>query len=212
VTREAGEAVLRLTEKAPQADPVRTARDEVEQKLETMRSWPKDEVVQLISPIVFSLGGERRLAALLDPMARVDFDQRGFGPRQRWSWLRSTTGLLVRDPARTGAIVSGRQLFGNFTFQIEWATGYHALAALDDDGDGWLRGAELSGVRAWFDRDGDGRSAPDEVMDLSACGIVAIAVHATGREGVHPTNPRGVLMADGSASPSWDWMTEPIRD
>jgi hypothetical protein len=210
VTFEAGQAYLRLHDKVGSNKADRSDWDDVAAKLQTMKTWPREELIQLISPIVFSLEGESDLTRLLDTEARVDFDLRGFGPRQRWSWVRPNLGLLVWDPQRTGVIASGRQLFGNYTFQIVWETGYAALAALDDDGDGVLRGKELEGLRVWFDRNSDGISTPDEVVDLADCGIVGLVVKADGMAGIHPTNSRGLHMADGRTLPTWDWMAEPI--
>ena len=211
-TYEAGQAYLRWHDKVAANKADRSDWDDVAAKLQAMKTWPKEELIQLISPIVMSLQGEKDLTALLDPDARVGFDLRGFGQRQRWSWVRPNLGLLVWDPQRTGMITSGRQLFGNYTFQVAWATGYDALAALDDDGDGWLRGKELDSLRVWFDRNSDGISAPDEVLDLADCGIIGIAVKADGMAGIHPTNSRGLRMTDGRTLPTWDWMAEPIRE
>ncbi len=212
-TAEAGENFLRLS-KDPRtgANVGSSAVVEVEQGLKQVKSWPESQVVQLITPIVLELLPVGGVGELLDPTARVSFPLRGYGPTDVWPWVRPTTGLLVWDPNRGGEITSGRQLFGGFTFQVAWRNGYDALAALDDDGDGVLRGAELAGIRVWFDRDGDGRSTPHEVVDLAALGIVGIAVRATGTDGIHPTNPAGVIFADGRALPTWDWMVAPHRD
>ncbi len=212
-TAEAGENFLRLSKDAQAGTNVGTsAVTEVEQGLKQVKSWPESQVVYLITPIVLALSPVGGVGELLDPAARVAFPLRGYGPTDVWPWVRPTTGLLVWDPSRRGEITSGRQLFGGFAFQVVWSDGYDALAALDDDGDGVLRGAELAGIRVWFDRDGDGRSTPDEVVDLAALGIVGIAVRATGTEGIHPTNPAGVIFADGRTLPTWDWMVAPQRD
>ena len=70
----------------------------------------------------------------------------------------------------------------------------------------------MIGVRTWFDRDGNGRSERDEVVDLTSLGIVALAVRATATDHIHPMNPAGLVLADGRTLPTWDWMVEPIRD
>ena len=212
-TAEAGENYLRLSKGAQASAHVESsAVAEVEQGLKQVKSWPESQVIQLITPILLALSPVGGVGELIDTAARVAFPLRGFGPTDVWPWVRPTTGLLVWDPARTGEVASGRQLFGGFTFQIAWSDGYDALAALDDDGDRVLRGAELAGMRVWFDRDGDGRSAPGEVVDLAALGIVGIAVRATGSEGIHPTNPAGVIFSDGRTLPTWDWMVTPHRN
>ena len=170
----------------------------------------KTDVVTLVSPIIFSLTPVDGIAGLLAPASRVDFNLPGYGPPLHWSWIQPETGLLVWDPERRGEIVSGRQLFGGFTFQIFRANGYDALAALDDDGNGVLRGGELNGIRAWFDANGDGRSDPGEVRDLEECGIIGISVRTTGNEGPHPMNAAGLFFANGTTLPTWDWTTQPL--
>jgi hypothetical protein len=209
-TLEAGKGFLRLLNKSSAAagdETLARAREEVS---EGMKQFAGEEVYELVTPIVLSLSG-RQIDDLIEGSARVSFNLAGFGPARTWPWLKPAAGLLVWDPQRTGEIVSGRQLFGSFTFQIAWTNGYDALAALDDDGDGILRGAELDGIRVWFDRNSDGISTPEEVVDLADCGIVGIAVKADGMAGIHPTNSRGLLLADGRTLPTWDWMAEPIR-
>lgn len=139
----------------------------------------------------------------------MDFDLRGYGPRERRPWVKPELGLLVWDPERTGDIRSARQLFGGYTFQIFRANGYDALAALDDNGDSVLSGAELDGISVWFDRNGDGVSTPDEVTPLRDLGIVSLAVTMDGHHGIHPTNARGITLRDGRTLRTWDWMVEP---
>src|SRR6188508_2586402 len=103
-----------------------------------------------ISPIVVPLFRDATVNDLLDDTARITFDLDGFGPRT-WTWVTPDAGWLVFDPRETGRITSGLQLFGNVTFWLFWDTGYDALRALDDDGDGRLRGDELVGLAIWRD-------------------------------------------------------------
>jgi hypothetical protein len=56
------------------------------------------------------------------------------------------------------------------------------LAALDDDGDGRLEGAELDGLAVW---------------------------RATGLEDGVPANPRGLGLRDGTTRPTCDWTPSP---
>jgi hypothetical protein len=162
-----------------------------------------------ITPIVFSFQPGSRLADLLDPDKTVDFDLRGYGLRESWPWVKPDLGFLVWDPGESGKIESARQMFGGYTFQIFWRTGYDALRALDDNDDGMLSGSELDGISVWFDRNGDGVSQPDEVVPLRRLGIVSIPVSANEYDGIHPTNPRGITMADGRTLRTWDWIVEP---
>lgn len=178
---------------------------------EKRRRESKEEALTLVTPMVLALKPVQGLSALLPPGRTVEFDLAGYGVTQRWPWLSASAGLLVWDPERRGIVASGRQLFGNFTFQLIWRDGYTALAALDDNGDGELTADELKGIRLWFDINGDGRSSPDEVHDLAEYGIVGLAVRATGQDGFSPTNARGVRFADGRVLPTWDWTTEPAK-
>src|SRR5262249_49952661 len=141
-----------------------------------------------------------------------DFDLRGYGPREQWTWIKPELGLLVWDPLESGEVKSAHQLFGGYTFQIFRKTGYDAMAALDDNANGVLSGAELEGMSVGFDRNGDGRWTATEVTPLRELGVEAIAVTATTQDGAHPMNPRGLLMKDGRVLPTWDWMVEPVRD
>lgn len=207
VSHEAGVGYLRLSDR--NRGVVRSdapIRDEITAALTKLRSIPRGAV----TPIVFALEPTTSITPLLSTEQRVNFDLRGYGPTERWPWLQPTTALLVWDPAGRGEIISGRQLFGGYTFQIFRETGYDALAALDDDGSGELNGAELAGLRAWFDRNGDGRSEPAEVVDLAEVGIVGIDVRATGKDGIHPTNPVGLRLRDGGTLPTWDWIVSPV--
>lgn len=165
-----------------------------------------------ITPVVFSFRPAERLDELLAPGTVVDFDLRGYGPRQQWPWIRPELGLLVWNPSRNGVIESARQLFGGYTFEIFRANGYDALVALDDNGDGVLSGAELEGISVWFDRNSDGVSAPDEVIPVRDLGVVSIAVSFEGYDGRHPTNSRGIQMEDGSTLRTWDWIVAPLNE
>ncbi len=211
VKLEAGNGFLRLARRLPASGTDKDKATEVEKTLPQLRkmSVPNREV---ITPIIFTLKSSGRIGDLLDESTVVNFDLSGSARGECWPWLKPSTALLVWDSASSGRIVSGRQLFGGYTFRIFRTDGYEALAALDDNRDGELRGDELRGIRAWFDRNSDGVSTPDEVVDLSSLGIVAISVRATAQDGIHPTNPQGITFADGRVLPTWDWIAEPAKN
>lgn len=210
VSVEAGHGFLRLATKDPEAS---TAGTEISKAVAEVKAGLA-EVARLpfgaITPIIFPLVPTASIDTLLAPDAVVDFDLRGYGPAERWPWVKPHTAILVWDPLRTAGITSAHQLFGSYTFEIFQENGYEALAALDDNRDGVLRGEELAGIRAWLDSNGDGRSNPSEVRDLSELGIAAIEVRATTSEGPHPMNPRGIHLKNGGTLPTWDWMAEPL--
>lgn len=205
VSYEAGKAYLELAA-GPDDKAAAARRQEVTEalaKLDKLRFGA-------ITPIVFSLAAGRRLNQLLDPATCVDFDLDGDGRAETRPWLRPDTGLLVWDPAGRGQIDSGRQLFGSVTWWLFPPDGYRALDLLDDDRDGELTGAELAGIRAWFDRNADGRAGPGEVCDLSACGIAALAVRPDGSEDGCLRAARGLRLADGRYLPTWDWLAPAV--
>jgi len=97
-------------------------------------------------------------------------------------------------------------MFGSVTFWIFWRNGYEALAALDENGDGELRGDELRGLALWHDANGNGISDPCEVRPLAAHGITALSVHFERHSTGIPFNPVGVTFTDGTVRPSYDWI------
>jgi hypothetical protein len=164
-----------------------------------------------ITPLIFSMEAARPLEDLLDPSLRVSFDLAGDGRPDVWPWLRPGTALLVWDPAGTGRISSGRQLFGSVTWWIFWRHGYEPLTLLDDDGDGWVAGRELAGLAVWRDRNGDGHSDPGEVIPAARAGIARLAARPDGRYGRIPWNPHGLATTDGRLLPTYDWTPTPLE-
>ncbi len=136
-----------------------------------------EKLPRSVTPLIFSTHPNARLADLLSP-SLVSFDLGGFGENRRWPWLQPDTAILVWDPKSEGHIRSGRQLFGSVTWWMFWQDGFEPLAALDDNGDGWLKGRELDGIGVWQDRNGNGVSDPGEVIPAAQFGILAIGVHA----------------------------------
>jgi len=92
-----------------------------------------------------------------------------------------------------------------------WRKGYEALAALDDDGNGWLEGKELDGIFVWHDKNSNGVSERGEVLPLSRFGIIRISVKATNRIGETLFNPKGIQLSDGTFLPTYDWVSKPVK-
>lgn len=162
-----------------------------------------------ITPIVMSFGRHDSLAHLIDADAAVAFDLDGTGRPQRWTWPHGDTGMLVWDPGDTGRITSGRQLFGSVSWWIMPRDGYHALDLLDDNRDGELAGDELQHLALWFDRNGNGRSEPGEVIPLHQLPIDAIVTRSSSMDGDSPMNGRGVRLTSGDWLPTYDWLAQP---
>ena len=207
VSHEAAGALVRLA-KDHEADLSDSERKDLQRAQKALKKF-ESLGMGAITPMVFSFHAAAQLDDFLALNRTVDFDLRGYGPRGRWPWVKPELGFLVWDPERSGMIHSARQLFGGYMFQIFRATGYDALAALDDNGDGVLADAELNGISVWFDRNGDGRSAPDEVTPLSELGVTAIATQMDGYDGIHPTRAAGLTLRDGRTLRTWDWIVQP---
>jgi tetratricopeptide (TPR) repeat protein len=165
-----------------------------------------DELPRWITPIVIPLQDRLTALELVDDDAHVVFDLDGTGPK-RWRWITPSAAWLVYDHFDTGRITSGLQLFGNVTFWAFWQNGYHALRALDDDGDGEVRGAELRGLALWHDRNANGISDRGEVRPVMAWGIEALSTGYT-FDSTHPDeipwSSAGVRFADGTVRPTFD--------
>jgi hypothetical protein len=163
------------------------------------------KMVRMITPIAIPLDSSVD-GPPVDPDARVIFDADGSGVHRRWTWITPDAGWLVHDPDGTGRIPSALQWFGSVTFWLFWENGYHALAALDDDGDGELRGRELRQLAIWHDIDRNGISETGEVRPLSAHRIVALSCRYAEGDGkwMAAYAPEGVIYADGTTRPSYD--------
>jgi len=205
VSYEAGRSWIRLAKRRGLKKGEKKALAKVEEDLDILKSKRRGA----ITPIIFCLKAHRGLPDLLAGGKTVGFDLDGTGGVQRWHWVKPTTGILVWDPTGRGRITSGRQLFGSVTWWMFWPDGYRALEALDDNRDGWLAGAELKHLAAWFDRNCDGVCDRGEVVGLRALGVAALAVRAAGRTGAAPFNPAGLRLRTGRVLPTYDWIAEP---
>ncbi len=205
IAQEAGEAILRLQKERKLTDEERKELEEVEKAVATLKAKPRT-----ITPVIFPLHRPLPLSALVSNHSVV-FDLNGDGIKERWRWVTPKAGFLVWDGERTGRVTSGLQLFGSVTWWMFWRNGYEALAALDDDGNGWLEGKELDGIFVWHDRNSNGVSERGEVLTLSQLGIVRIAVTATDRVGETLFNPEGIQLQDGTFLPTYDWVSTPVR-
>ncbi len=200
MSADAAAAIVRILESR------KTNFDEREE-LATLKKHLKqlETVGKAVTPIIFPAESPQPLERLLDGKKHVDFDLAADGIARKWPWLRSDTCLLVWDPQRTGHVQDGRQLFGSVTWWIFWDDGYQPLAALDNDGDGWLAGKELAGLAVWQDRNGNGRSDAGEVVPVGERGIRRIATRPQAREHGVLSNARGIELQSGAWLPTYDW-------
>ncbi len=137
------------------------------------------------------------------------FDLDGSGTAT-WEWVGPRTGLLAWDPAGSGKIASGKQLFGNYTWGERFKDGYEPLARLDKDGDGQLAGPELEKLVVWVDTNSNAQSEPGEVLPVAKYGIESIAIQAQRDAKGHASVAKGFVRrtADGAkqALSTWDWI------
>jgi hypothetical protein len=158
-----------------------------------------------ITPIIVPLGPTAALTELLDPASPVRFDLDGSGLARAWGWIRPEAAFLVWDPAHTGITTSGIQMLGSVSFWLFWSDGYAALAALDDNRDGTIAGTERDGLALWHDANANGVSDPGEVKPVGAWGIESLGTCAHPDVDGTPMVSRGVVFADGTVRPTWDW-------
>ena len=205
---EAALGALRLVDARPEHEGDEALRSRLREQMHKIEILP---LPKWVTPILFSLTDARPLDALLSDRTAV-FDLDGDGRAERWPWLQPDTALLVWDPDATGRVTSGLQLFGSVTWWLFFADGYQALDLLDDDGDGWVAGAELAGLALWQDRDGDGMSDAGEVTPIECTDIDALATRVTGRVGRSLVSEQGLRLRDGRRLPTYDWVTAPAAE
>jgi len=75
-----------------------------------------------------------------------------------------------------------------------------------------LTGGELTGIRVWFDRYGNGESGQGEVVSLKELQIVSISTKASGDDCGFPMSVSGIVLSDGRTMPTYDWLTWPLTD
>jgi len=97
--------------------------------------------------------------------------------------------LLVFNPGGVEGVTSATQLLGSVAFggktsttteftdkatRAPWADGFEALALLDTDGDGAIRGRELAPLSLWFDGDRNAMVDSGELYPVEKEGIVSL--------------------------------------
>jgi hypothetical protein len=205
ISWEAGTAYVKLVEARGVGEIV--GIDRLKDIRNTIENYEKLPPCGFVTPIVFSLIDAESICELLAPEKTVQFDINGDNRIDQLSWIRPSTGLLVWDPDNSGKITSGRQLFGSVSWWLFFPDGYRALAILDDDRDGYLKGNELRGLSAWFDRNSNGISDADEVVSLDLLNVNWIAVDAEYGEG-ELQNGNGIGFSDGKIVSTYDWVVE----
>jgi hypothetical protein len=204
ISFEAAKGIQRILATRQQlTDAEREEQKQMQESIEHFKSLP-----QYITPIIVGGSEEATLEQSLAEDHLVTFDLDGTGRGHQWPWVKPDTGILVWDPEGTGQITSGKQLFGSVTWWLFCEHGYQALASLDDDTDGTLRGDELQGIGIWKDRNSNGVADAGEVVPAIDQQVTAIAVHfEVDAAGVRHQR-QGVLLANGQVLPTFDWVPQ----
>lgn len=199
IAREAGDELLALLDPKKDATEVSDIRD----KIAKINRMPRS-----ITPILVALkpsANKVNFQSLVDKRSHIAFDLDGSGLSRRWGWPKPDAAFLVYDPERRSKITSGLQLFGSSTFWVFWSSGYHALAALDDDSNGVLEGAELNGLALWRDANSDGTSNAGEVRPLSDYHVRQVSTRFEHDKEGMLYNQNGIILEDGTALQTFDW-------
>ena len=202
VTAEAAGYLIPLLDQDKDREEIATLRE---------RTAKMAKVLRPVTPVVIPLRSGASAAELVNRSARVSFDADGSGVKKHWTWITPDAGWLVHAP-RGQQVTSALQMFGSVAFWLFWDNGYQAMRALDDDGDGRLRGVELAGLAIWHDRDENGVAEAGEVRPLADWGVVSLScrfqIDHTSRETV-AFSPDGVTFANGVTRPTYDVLLEP---
>jgi hypothetical protein len=155
---------------------VRTAAGEEIQfsiSLEMSRSYHRESDVSIQfgdarprkDPLVLNFAGT---AAQLSSQ-RFSFDLDADGRTEEINFVRRGSGFLALDRNGDGKINNGLELFG-----ARSGDGFAELAALDDDGNGWIDSGDevFEKLRIWS-KDGGGK---DQLLGLAQAGIGALSV------------------------------------
>jgi len=135
------------------------------------------------SPIIIDTDGKGFHLTSAQEGVRFDIAGKGHLVQMAWTELGSTNAFLALP--RNGEILTGRDLFGNFTSQprSDHPNGFLALAEYDKpekggNGDGLIdeRDAIFSSLRLWIDKNHNGLAEPEEVSTLPKLGVFSISV------------------------------------
>lgn len=135
------------------------------------------------SPIIVDVNGDGYSLTSVGTGVRFDISGTGSTVPVAWTAADSDDAVLVWDRDNSGGIEGGAELFGNASPLPLGGTarsGFEALAALDDNGDGLIdeRDAIYSQLQLWTDGDHDGVTSPGELVSPGEVGMVFVETAA----------------------------------
>jgi hypothetical protein len=135
------------------------------------------------SPIIIDTDGKG--FHLTSAQNGVPFDIAGNGKLVQMGWTApGSTNAFLALP-HNGEIVTGKDLFGNFTSQppSDHPNGFIALAEYDKpekggNNDGLIDEADaiFASLRLWIDKNHNGFAEPDEIFNLPQLGVFSISL------------------------------------
>lgn len=205
VSHEAATSWLSLASQTKNND--RSTRREMERHLKRLDKLQMGAV----TPLIFHLGKHQKDPVPVNKNASIAFDMAGDGSGGRWTWPEKGAVFLVWNPSGVLKNLNGSQLFGGYTWEMFWEHGFDALAILDVNRDGVLRGGELAAISGWQDLPPYGHCETKEVFSLIKLGVVALHLTSEPYAGEEALvwNPAGVELKDGTRIPLWDWLAQP---
>lgn len=128
------------------------------------------------TPLIINFGSLDELK--VETKVEFSFDSKN---KIKTYWL-SSAGLnfayLVYDFNQNGLVDNGTELFGNYTNGKEYKNGFEALADLrDENKDGIISGAELKGLKLWFDKNANAKTDKGELILIKEKGIEKISLN-----------------------------------
>jgi len=171
--------------------------------------------VDTASPIIVDLGGRGYPDILAkadwwrDTDRRPDMDAlRPFKMRdivQQWEWVGPDAGLLVYNPSQDPVLrVTGKELFGNMSFDESAEDGYTAMSRLDSNNSQTLEGDELKDVWVWRDLNSDAVVQLGELQSAKTFGISLLLLSPSTDEPGKFSIPNGCVI-NGKVAATWDW-------
>lgn len=131
------------------------------------------EAVQsgIASPIVIDLNGDGVQTTGLFTSSTV-FDLNGDGLSEKVGWIDKNDAFLAYDRNGNHEIDGIDELFGG----TEVGIGYEKLGVFDTNQDGIVDAMDddFGSLILWNDKNSDGKSTPEELMNLNSVGIAAL--------------------------------------